>query len=107
LRDVADAADDDDDGGDDDADDDDDDGDDYDDDARTRHRRKRCQSATRRTPRIGVSEQTDDASRNAADDVTAMYRRSLAPSDAREDPAAQCLDCTAANQRLHWYSQPM
>jgi len=102
LRNVAGAAADDDDDDDDGGDDDDDD-----DDARTRHRRKRCQSATRRAPRIGVSEQTDDASRNAADDEAATYHRSLAPSDAREDPAARCSDCIAANRQSRWYNQLM
>lgn len=79
---------------------DEDDGDD--DDARTRCRCKRRQSATRRAPRIDVSEQTDDASRNVVDDAVAAYRRSPAPSGARVIPGKRCWDCTAASRRSRW-----
>lgn len=76
------------------------DDDDDDDDARTsRHRRKRRRSATRRAPRIDVSEQTDDASRNEADGAAAAYRRSPAPSDACVAPGERSWDCTAGNRR--------
>lgn len=64
--------------------------DDGDDDARTRCRCKRRQSATRRAPRIDVSEQTDDASRNVTDGAAAACRRSPAPSDARVIPGKRC-----------------
>lgn len=70
-----------------------------DDDARTRRRRKRRQSATRRAPRIDVSEQTDDASRNEIDDAAAACRRSPAPFDARAAPGERCWDYIAGNRR--------
>lgn len=79
--------------------DDDDDDDAYDDDARTRHRRKRRRSATRRAPRIDVSEQTDDASRNEADDAAEVYCRLPAPSDACAVPEERSWDCTAESRR--------
>jgi len=81
--------------------------DDGDDDTRTRCRCKRRQSATRRAPRIDVSEQTDDASRNVADGVAAACRRSPALSDARAAPGKRCWGCTAANRRSRWCNRPM
>lgn len=75
------------------------DDDDDDDDARTRHRRKRRRSATRRAPRIDVSEQTDDASRNEAVGAAVAYRRSPAPSDARATPGERCWGCIAGSRR--------
>lgn len=77
--------------------------DDGDGDARTRCCRKRLPSATRRAPRIDVSEQTDDASHN---DSTAACRRSPAPSDACVAPGKRRWGCTAASRRSRWCSRP-
>lgn len=70
-----------------------------DDDARIRHRRMRRRSATRRAPRIDVSEQTDDAFRNEADDAAAACHRSLEPFDACAVPGERYWDCTAESRR--------